>query len=88
MNSDLARQAVLAPATALIVVSGICLAVILLGVAFDIWLIVSGAAERMRQPDALGITKVQQLTVRIIWGALILVTNAMILIGAAGMLGV
>jgi hypothetical protein len=72
------------PAISLMVVSIICLLTIGLVLLFDLFLIVSGAAERMK-PPALGISKVTEIGIRMGWGVVILVVNAVILAGAIKM---
>jgi hypothetical protein len=82
---EYARGRVSGPATALIVVSAISSALLLLALAVDIWLLVSGVAGEMAQPR--GMPKETQVTIRAVWAFLMLATGAVILIGAVRMMG-
>jgi hypothetical protein len=80
-----AEQRVAGPAIGLIVTAALSGALLLLALIFDVWLLASGAAGQMPQPR--GMPKESQLTVRIVWGVLMLATDAVILAGAVGMKG-
>jgi hypothetical protein len=80
---EYARGRVSGPATALIVVSAISGGILLLSLALDAWLLLSGVAGRLPQPQ--GMTKDTQIAIRAGWGCLMLATNAVILVGALGM---
>jgi hypothetical protein len=73
------------PATALIVVSAISGVLLVLAVAFDVWLLLSGAAGAWQRDP--GMPKETQVAVRAVWGFLMLVTNVLILAGAVQMRG-
>lgn len=72
------------PAIALMAVSLLCLLTMLLMVTFDLYLIFSGTADQMN-PPAIGISKVTQISLRMAWGAVILIVNFVILLGAIKM---
>jgi hypothetical protein len=76
--------AVRGPATALIVVSIICLVVVSLALLFSGFLLLSGTASRMQQPS-IGISKETQIVIRMLWSGIILAANVVILIGAIRM---
>jgi hypothetical protein len=72
------------PTISLMVVSIICLLTLGLVLLFALFLIVSGATKRMK-PPALGISKLTEYSIRMAWGVVILVVNAVILAGAIKM---
>lgn len=72
------------PATALIVVSIICLVVIALSLLFNGFLLLRGTAGRLPQPS-VGVSKEMQVVVRMLWCCMILAVNTVILIGAVRM---
>lgn len=82
---DRAQQRVAGPATGLVVTAAISGALLALALLFDVWLLASGAAGRMPQPR--GMPKSSQVMVRIVWGVLMLTTDAVILYGAVRMKG-
>jgi hypothetical protein len=80
---DYARGKVLAPAIILGVLSGICIGLLLLALAFDAWFVLSGTAGRAAQ--ARGDSMEMAVAVRILWSVLMLAANAVILAGAMRM---
>lgn len=72
------------PAISLIVVAIICLVLTSLGLVFDLYLIVSGTAANMPEPPG-GISKEQQLTIRIVWGLVLLAGSVVTLVGGISM---
>ena len=77
------RSRVSGPATALIVVSIIFLAVLVMSIAFSIFLLTSGVAEQMPQPGAM--SKNEQLIVRLMAATVLIAVNSIILYGAVQM---
>ena len=73
-----------APAVALMVVSIICIVTLLLALVFDVFLITSGAAGNL-PPSRVGISRTAVIGVRMTYAVVILVVNAVILVGANGM---
>ena len=88
MNDDdfeYAERRVGGPAVGLMVTAGLSGVLLLLALMFDVWLLTSGAAERMPQPQ--GMPKGTQVLVRTIWCVLMLAAHAVILVGAIQMKG-
>ena len=77
-----ALQAVSAPATALLVVSLISIGTLLLSLAFDAYLLLSGAAARL-DPD--GIDPQAKVAIRMAWGVAILAASFYVLWGSLQM---
>jgi hypothetical protein len=71
------------PAMALIIVTSISLVILVLSLLFDVFLLTSGVADQLRQPA--GMSKHQQVVIRMIWGILIIAVNGIILYGAMQM---
>ena len=84
-GADLARDAVRGPALGLITVSSIWICLIVMGMGFSAYLLLSGMAARMPQPSSIGITKETQITIRLIWSSVILLSNIVILTAALKM---
>lgn len=80
---DYAERRVSGPATALLVTSALTVALTLLALVFDLWLLLSGAAGELEQPR--GMSKETQVTIRAAWTFLMLLTSAVILAGALQM---
>ena len=79
-----ARARVSGPAITLSVLSGICIGLLLLALAFDAWYVLSGTAGRMaraREGDFLETA----IAVRILWSILMVAANAVILAGSLRM---
>lgn len=80
------RQAdVNAPAIALMVVSALAVVFGILGLAGDFFLLASGAVEQLEQANDGGISKYTTITVRIIWGILLVVVSGFVFYGALQM---
>lgn len=73
-----------APANALITVSIIGIGAISLSIVFNVFLLLTGIVDHMREPE-LGISKQTQVAIRLTWGLLILATNILILVSAIRM---
>lgn len=78
------QSVVRAPATALIVVSIICIVCVTVAFLFSGYLLVSGTAAQMQQPS-IGISKETQIAIRMVWSVIILVANGVILVAAIKM---
>lgn len=72
------------PAICLIVIAGISIAFLGLSLAFDVFVLATGAVDQWQQPN--GMTKRTQVTIRAVWGTLILLSNIGTLYGAVHML--
>ncbi len=79
-----ASAAVTGPAISLMVVSIVSLLVVGMAMCFSLFLLVSGTAENLPQPG-IGVSKPAQIGVRVIWGLVIFVSNATVLMGAIKM---
>jgi hypothetical protein len=79
---ELATQRVSAPATALMIVAGICIALLVVTLPFDIFLLVSGHAERL---DRRGIDPTTKVMIRLLWGCLLLAASSYVFWGALQM---
>lgn len=82
-SSTYARSKVQGPSVGLTVVSAICIAILLPALAFDAWLLLSGAAGELRKPQ--GLANETKVTVRAVWGLLVLAANLVIITGALRM---
>jgi len=79
-----AKSQVAGPAISLIVVASLSLLLVTIGLLFDVWLIASGAADNLVQPQ--GMDKTTQLMVRIAWSVVLLITNGVVLAAAIKMM--
>ena len=79
-----ARQLLNGPALGLMVVSSIWIFLILIGMSFSLYLLWSGNAQQLPQPS-IGLTKDVQVTIRLIWSSVILISNIVILTAAIRM---
>lgn len=75
-----ARSRVSGPATGLMVVAAIFLALLVVGTAFNIFLLTSGLAEQLEQPG--GMSKNEQIIIRMMLGVVLFAINSIILYGA------
>ena len=73
------------PAIALIIVSIVAIVFGCLGLVGDIGLIVSGAVDRLEEINQSPISKHTQITVRMIWGVVLLFASSFVLYGAIQM---
>jgi len=80
----LAAKAVAGPAISLMIVAGICLALSLLSLPFDLYLLVSGAADNLPRR---GIDPTVKVTIRLIWGFAIFAASCYVFFGALQMKG-
>ena len=71
-----------APAIALIVVSVIAIGCGLLALGVDVLLLVSGAVERLEANNDSPISKYTQITIRCIWGLVLVIASLFVLYGA------
>jgi hypothetical protein len=78
-----AEQSVAAPAMALMVVSGICLALMALCIPFDLFLLTSGFGARLR-PRA-GMDPSATIFIRMTWSVLLLFASGYVFFGAMQM---
>ncbi len=79
------RTLVNGPAIALIIVSVIAIVLGSLALILDIVLIVTGIVERMEEVNDGPISEYTQITIRSIWGLVLLVTSSFVLYGAIQM---
>ena len=79
-----AQAMVRSPATALIVVSIICIVFITIALLVSGFLLLSGTAARMQQPS-IGMSKETQIAIRMAWSCAILAVNIVILVSAIKM---
>ncbi|MHC2067672.1 hypothetical protein ACYFX5_09390 [Bremerella sp. T1] len=84
-HNSTAKGAVSAPAIALMVVSIIAIVLGLLGLVGDVFLILSGAIERLEENDARAVSRYTSILVRTVWGILLLVAATFVLYGAVQM---
>ena len=82
-KSSYAKRRVSGAAYGLMVTSAIWGGLLILAIAFDMWLLLSGAVGRLPQQGP--VTKETQIAIRTLWGAAMLGANAVILIGALRM---
>lgn len=73
------------PATALIIVSLVAIIFGAIGLVVDIGLIASGAVDKLEEINQSPISKHTQITVRVIWGVVLLVASCFVLYGAIQM---
>lgn len=80
-----ALNAVNAPAVALIVVSSIAIVLGLFGLAADAFLVLSGMVEKLDQLKQGGMSKYTQITVRTVWGIILVGASSFVFYGAMKM---
>ena len=73
------------PATALIIVSLVAIIIGSIALVVDIVLIASGAVDRLEEMNQSPISKHTQITVRVLWGVLLVVASSFVLYGAIQM---
>jgi len=73
------------PAIALIVVSTIALIIGVLGLIADVALIVTGAVDKLEAMNGGPMSAYTKITIRIIWGILLLIASSYVLYGAIKM---
>jgi hypothetical protein len=73
------------PAIALLVVSLIAIVIGMLGLAMDAFLLMSGAVERLEAMNDGPISEYAQITVRTIWGIILLIAAIFVLYGSLKM---
>ncbi len=73
------------PAIALMIVAGISFGVVLLGLAFDVFIIAFGLVDDIKGNRPQVISPTTQLTIRITWSVLLLASSAFVLYGALKM---
>ena len=76
---------VLAPALALMIVAAISIVIVSLGLAMDIFLLMSGAMESLDADDRIPIPRTTTIIVRMAWGLLLAAASAFVLFGAIKM---
>lgn len=84
-HQSVALDAVKAPAVALIVVSSIAIALGLLGLITDVVLILTGMVEKLDQLNQGGMSKYTQITIRTIWGIILIAASSFVFYGAVKM---
>ena len=84
VNRDEARNLINGPAIGLMVTSILFVVVLVIGMVFNIFLLASGVAGELDQPE-IGISKETQIVVRMIFGLILMGINAGIFIGALKM---
>jgi hypothetical protein len=77
-----AQQAVAGPAISLMVVAGICIALLMISIPFDIFLLVTGLAAKL---DRGGIDPTLKVVVRTIWAFVLLAASGYVFWGALQM---
>lgn len=77
------RSKVSGPAIGLMIAAGISLCLLMLALAFSIWLLASGMANDL--PEPVGMTKETQISIRIAINVLVQFVNVFVLFGAARM---
>jgi hypothetical protein len=80
---DAASQAVFGPALSLMIVSGLCLALLLVALPIDVYFLTSGAAARL--PNR-GIDPTVRITIRLAWGCLLFAASCLVFFGALQMM--
>ena len=78
-----ARKRLVGPTLGLIIVCSLSLVVLLPAFAFSLWLLISGTAAQMSQPDM--VSKETTIIIRLVWNVLLQITNVVILVGAVRM---
>lgn len=75
------------PAIALIVVASIAVALGVLGLIADVLFVVTGTVERLEAINDGPISKQTQITIRILWGILLVAASSFVLYGGIQMKG-
>lgn len=70
------------PAIALMIVAGICIAALLITIPFEVFLLASGAVERL---ERRGIDPTTKVTVRLVWSCVLLAASCYTFWGALQM---
>ncbi|MBA2116603.1 hypothetical protein [Bremerella alba] len=86
-RSQAAQAQVNAPAIALMVISVLAIGIGLLGLAGNVFLLLSGAVAHLEANNDGPISEYTTITVRSIWGALLVAASGFILYGAIQMKG-
>lgn len=73
------------PANALIVVSSIAVGVGLVFLLINFYLITSGAAEKLDQLNRGQIAQTTKITVRVVWGVVLIIASTFVLFGSIQM---
>lgn len=84
-HSDSALEDVKGPAIALMVVASIAIAGGVLGLAGDVFLVLSGAVDRLEAMNDGPISEYTQITIRTVWGILLLIASSFVFYGAMSM---
>lgn len=84
-HNSTAKGAVSAPAIALMVVSIIAIVLGLLGLVGDVFLILSGAIERLEENNTGPVSKYTTVMIRTAWGILLVIASTFVLYGAVQM---
>jgi hypothetical protein len=77
------RSKVSGPAIGLIIAVSLSLGLLMLGLIFSVWLLVSGVANDL--PEPIGMTKETQISIRIAINVLVQFVNVFVLFGAVRM---
>lgn len=85
LNPQMHHNEASAPAIALMVVSIIAIGCGGIGLILDAILILSGAVEKMEAVNAGPISEYTQITIRVLWGLVLLVAASFVLYGAVCM---
>lgn len=80
-----AKSAVAGPAIALMVISAVAVVLGVLGLMGDAFLLLSGAVEQLEEMNDSSVSKYTTITVRIIWGAALVLASAYVFYGALQM---
>jgi choline-glycine betaine transporter len=78
-------QEVNAPAIALIAISLIAIVFGVLGLGIDVFLLMSGVVERLEAMNDGPVSEYTQITVRMIWGIILLIASLFVLYGSVKM---
>ena len=73
------------PATALMVVSILCLVLVLLGLAFYAFLLVSGTVGVLEDPRGVNVSKETQIMIRMTWSVILIIASSITLYSAIQM---
>lgn len=80
-----ATQEVAGPALSLIIVASIAIALGVIGLGMNAFLILSGAVERLEEMNQGPISEYMQITIRAIWGVVLLIAAIFVLYGSIKM---
>lgn len=73
------------PATGLIVISAIAIFFGLLGLAGDLFLVLSGAINKLEEINDGPVSEYTQITIRAVWGVILILASSFVLYGAIQM---